>query len=465
MNNDTIFALSSGFGKSGVAVIRISGDDLRDFATNIIFPHLGGADRAAVGGVKPRHAYFCNLTDDNGDLIDQCIMIYFAAPASFTGTDVIEIHTHGAPAVINKIFEFLSHNDMRMATRGEFSRRAFLNNKMDLADIDGLAALLDAQTDKQRQFALKSMLGGDSQKYNDWRNQMIEIAAYAAAILDYDADELPQNIGEKILIKTKELYNQIKESLSRYNISRAITHGFNIVLCGETNVGKSSIFNRLVGANRAIVSSTAGTTRDVISAQIDIDGYLVNLCDTAGLRETDDEIEKIGIDRTRTETENADLVLHIYANDSAPVGRMVTAGDGGGYSAPVGRGTNEVGGGGNEIIVINKADTFTTRKNKNAIYTSAETGDGIDTLLSAIREKMHKLLDNTENNLVINARTHKLLNDTQYELENAIQKFDGNYDIFAEHVRAAGDNIGKILGAITAADVMDATFSQLCLGK
>ena len=431
MNNETIFALSSGFGKSGVAVIRISGDDLHNFFTKITRNKTFDA----------RHAYFCNLHDDDGDLIDQCIVIYFAAPHSFTGTDIIEIHTHGAPAVINKIFEFLSHNNMRMASRGEFSRRAFLNNKMDLTDVDGLAALLDAQTDKQRQFALKSMLGGDSQKYNDWRNQMIEIAAYAAAILDYDADDLPQNIGEKILAKTKELYNQIKESLSRYNISRAITHGFNIVLCGETNVGKSSIFNRLVGANRAIVSNTPGTTRDVISAQIDIDGYLVNLCDTAGLRETNDEIEQIGIDRTRAETENADLILHIYADDTNTQTKT------------------------NEITVINKSDLIKTRNNKNAIYTCAESGDGIDTLLSAIRKKMHNILDNAENTLVINARTHKLLSDTQYELGNAIQKFDGNYDIFAEHVRTAANNIGKILGTITAADVMDATFSQLCLGK
>jgi len=448
MNNDTIFALSSGFGKSGVAVIRISGDDLHDF-----FRHITGRKT-----FDARHAYFCNLTDDNGDLIDQCIVIYFAAPASFTGQDVIEIHSHGASAVINKIFAFLSANNMRMAEPGEFSRRAFLNGKMNLSDVDGLAALLDAQTDKQRQFALKSMLGGDSEIYNQWRNQMVEISAYAAAILDYDSDNLPQNIGEKILSKTRVLYSEINNSLSRYNVSRAITHGFNIALVGETNVGKSSIFNKLVGANRAIVSDIAGTTRDVISAQIDIDGYLVNLSDTAGLRETEDKIEKLGIDRTKSELDNADLVLHVFADDSAPVGRMVGAADGGGYSAPAENTTKE-------IIVINKSDKIKTRDNKNAIYTSTKTGDGIDELLNAIRKKMHAYLDNTENTLVINARTYKLLSDTKSELENAIEKFDGNYDIFAEHVRAAADNIGKILGTITANDVMDATFSQLCLGK
>ena len=430
-NNNTIFALSSGFGKSGVAVIRISGDNLKNF-----FQQISGHKNT-----EPRHAYFCNLRDDAGDLIDQCIVIYFAAPASFTGEDIIEIHSHGAPAVINKIFSFLSTQNMRMAEPGEFSRRAFLNGKMDLTDVDGLAALLDAQTDKQRQFALKSMLGGDSEKYNDWRNQMVEIAAYSAAILDYDENDLPANISEKILSKAKELFQEINTSLSHYNISRAITHGFNIALVGETNVGKSSIFNRLVGANRAIVSDIAGTTRDVISAQIDIDGYLVNLSDTAGLRETDDQIEQMGIDRTKYELENADLVLHIFNNktDTLPDNKT--------------------------IVVINKSDELKSKTNKKAIYTSAKTGKGIDELLNAIRKHLHDALDNRDNTLVINARTYKLLTDAKYELEHAIEKFDGNYDIFAEHIRAAADSIGKILGTITANDVMDATFSQLCLGK
>ena len=431
MNTDTIFALSSGFGKSGVAVIRISGNGLYDF-----FEKISGHKNPT-----PRQAYFCNFRDSTGDLIDQCIMIYFAAPQSFTGQDIIEIHTHGATAVINKVFSFLSTQNMRMANPGEFSRRAFMNNKMDLTDVDGLAALLDAQTDKQRQFALKSMLGGDSETYNTWRSKMIEISAYAAAILDYDADDLPLNIDKKILNQTRELYNEIEKTLSHYNISHAITHGFNITLIGETNVGKSSIFNKLVGSNRAIVSNTPGTTRDVISAQIDIDGFLVNLSDTAGLRETDDQIEQMGINRTKQEQDSADLILHIFNNktDTQPDNKT--------------------------IIVINKSDELKSKTNKKAIYTSAKTGAGIDELLNAIRKHLHDALDLSDNTLVINTRTHKLLTDTQTELKSAIEKYNGNYDIFAEHIRAAADNIGKILGTITTNDVMDATFSQLCLGK
>lgn len=433
MNNDTIFALSSGSGKSGVAVIRISGDNLRDiFAT-----FLGCRTFDA------RHAYFANLRDNAGDLIDQVLLLYFAAPNSFTGTDMIEIQSHGAPAVIAKIFDFLAQNNMRMATRGEFSRRAFYNGKMDLADVDGLAALLDAQTDVQRKSALHSMTGGDSEIYNHWRNDMIEISAFSAAILDYDENDLPQNIGEKLRLRTQKLYTEISDALSRYTAHRAIRSGFNIVLAGETNVGKSSLFNAIIGTNRAIVSDIAGTTRDVVSSTLDIDGFLVNISDTAGLRDNpDDVIEKIGIERTQSEIENAHLIIRVYAENTAHTTDFA-----------------------NEIIVINKSDLCSEKTNKNAIYTSAQTGDGIPELMTVIRNKMHKIMDGNESQLIINERTRGLLTDAQTELKFALDTGHENFDIFSEHIRHASDSIGKILGTITTSDVMDATFSALCLGK
>ena len=427
---DTIFALSSAPGKSGVAVIRISGDDLSQLFARIINKQNFDA----------RHTYYTNFVDDNGDLIDQCVAVFFNAPYSFTGTDVIEIYSHGAPAVINKIFDFLRTKNARIANRGEFSMRAFYNNKMDLTDVDGLVALLDAQTDKQRQTALKSLTGHDSKIYTNWRNQMIEISAYAAAILDYDADDLPKDIDKKILKQTEKLHNEIQESLSNIRASRAIQNGFNIVLVGETNVGKSSIFNKLVGSNRAIVSDIAGTTRDVVSMQIDIDGYLVNLSDTAGIRETDEEIEKIGIERTKQETKSADLILYVYNELPKKINT-----DG--------------------ITIINKSDLLKNKKNKDVIYTSAKTGDGFDKLLKAIKDKMHELMGNSESKIAINERTYELLNDAKNELKIAIEKYNGDYDIFSEHIRRAGDSIGKILGVITTSEIADATFSRLCLGK
>ncbi len=429
-NNDNIFALSSAPGKSGVAVVRISGGDLGDLFKRII-------DKKEF---ESRHAYFTNFRDNNGELIDQCIAIFFAAPNSFTGEDIIEIHSHGAMAVINKIFDFLREHNCRIATRGEFSRRAFYNNKMDLADVDGLIALLDAQTDKQRAIALKSLTGKDSKIYQNWREQMIEISAYAAAILDYDSDDLPANIDKKILSQAQNLLDEIKTSMSGYRATRAIQNGFNIVLVGETNVGKSSIFNKLVGSNRAIVSSIAGTTRDVVSQQIDIDGYLVNLSDTAGIRDASDTIEKIGIERTQAEADKADLIIHVY-NELPEI-------------------INE-----NEITVINKSDLLKDKSNKNVIYTSVKNNDGFDILLNTIKTKMHELMGGSESRIAINERTYELLNETVFELDTAIKNYDGNYDIFAEHVRRGGDSIGKILGVITTNEIADATFSRLCLGK
>ena len=430
MNNDTIFALSSAPGKSGVAVIRISGNDLSKLFKRIINKKK----------FDTRHAYFTNLTDDNKDLIDQCIAIYFNTPHSFTGEDIIEIHSHGSPAVINKIFEFLRANGCHIAQRGEFSRRAFYNNKMDLTDVDGLIALLDAQTDKQRQSALRSLTGHDSVVYNDWRNQMIEISAYAAAILDYADDELPKDIDKKIIKKTEKLLNEIKDSLSKSHIAQTIQNGFNIVLVGKTNVGKSSIFNKLVGSNRAIVSDIAGTTRDVVSQHLDIDGYLVNLSDTAGIRKSRNRIEKIGIEKTRSEIENADLILYIY--NELPK-ELKTDG----------------------ITIINKSDLLKNKNSKRVIYTSAKTGAGFDKLLKAIKEKIHETIGNNESKLVINERAHELLKDTVNELTKAIKNYNGNYDIFAEHTRRAADSIGKILGIITTNEIADMTFSRLCLGK
>lgn len=432
-NTDTIFALSSGAGKAGVAVIRISGENLRD-----MFMQLSGRSE-----FDARRAYFTKLRDVDGELIDTALLLYFAAPHSFTGTDIIEIHSHGAPAVVEKIFSDLTRRGARIATPGEFSRRAFNAGKMDLTDVDGLAALLSAQTERQRQFALKSMLGGDSDVYAAWRAQMVEISAYAAAILDYDADDLPANIGDKITAKTRQLYDEINNALSRYAAVRAVRGGFNITLAGPTNVGKSSLFNRIVGTNRAIVSDIAGTTRDVVSASLDIDGYLTNISDTAGLRDDAiDVIEKIGMDRTRDEIENADLVLRVtVANAPDDINANV-----------------------NEIVVVNKSDLNAGKKIPGAIYVSAITGDGMDDLMHAIRTRMHEKMDTAQSGVAVNARTHALLTDAAENLGAAIAA-GANYDIFAEHTRRAADAVGQILGIINAAEVMDATFSQLCLGK
>ena len=431
-SQETIFALSSGRGKAGVAVIRISGNNLNTFVQKII----------GCKTLAPRHAYFTNLCDDSGEIIDQCIIIYFAAPHSFTGTDIIEIQCHGAPAVINKVFDFLRSNNMRIATPGEFSRRAFYNNKMDLSDVDGLVALLDAQTEKQRAAALRSMMGGDSEIYKAWRTQMLRVSAYAAAMTDYDADDLPTNITNTILENIKTLYTAISGVLNNHKVSRTIQYGINIAIIGKTNAGKSSLFNRLLGTARAIVSDIPGTTRDVVSAQMDIDGYLVNLSDTAGLRNTADFVEHIGIERTNNEIEKSDIILHVITPEDSTTPITPT-----------------------EILVINKSDLIDSKFANNAIYVSAKTGDGIPKLMSIIRDRIDKITNNGESTVMLNARTYDLLVTARDELFAVLKDFNGDYDILSEHVRYAADAIGRILGTISTSEILDMTFSQLCLGK
>ena len=242
--------------------------------------------------------------------------------------------------------------------------------------------------------------------------------------------------------KTENLYQEISSALKKYGTARAIRGGVNVVLVGETNVGKSSIFNSILGTARAIVSDTPGTTRDVVSASIDMGGFLVNISDTAGLRETTDTVEQIGIQRTHDEIENADLILHVITpTDKA-------------------ENINK-----NEILIVNKSDTTKKHTYKDAIYVSAKTGDGISELTDIILSRVKRITDGGESTLMLNARTRELLQTSATELSNALNKSNDDYDIFSEHVRHAADAVGKILGTIATTDILDATFSQLCLGK
>ena len=431
--------------------------------------------------IKPRFAYLADLVDADGAVIDRAIALYFAAPNSFTGEDVLEFHTHGSTAVTQKLFDTLRAAGARMAEPGEFTRRAFDNGKMDLVEVDGLAALIDSRTDAQRRAALRTAAGTDSAVYMAWRAQMVEISAFAAAMLDYPADELPANIGETLMARTCALHDEIADALNRAGAARAVRAGFNIALVGDVNVGKSSLFNRLLGESRAIVSEIPGTTRDVVSAEIDIDGYLVRLLDTAGLRETNDAVETLGIERTRDTIENADLVLRVFPSQGGVPPSGVPA------QSKIARG---VSGGGeglqeskdNEIIIYNKCDLVKTlpgglrrHPSEGGEFVSALTGAGIPELLNTIKRRVHDRLDGAESDVVVNARAKALLQEARDELVRAYSCAPDdtrhknvplqNIDLFAEHVRRAADAIGRLLGVIGADEVADALFGQLCLGK
>ena len=434
---DAIFALSSGKGKAGVAVVRVSGPDLRGLLKKI------SNQKSAI---KNRYARLADLFDAGGGLIDRGIVIYFPAPNSFTGEDVVEFHVHGSHAVIEKLFAALQTLGARLAAPGEFSRRAYNNGKMDLVEAEGLAALLDSRTERQRAAAMRVASGASSDTYMRWRGEMVEIAAYAAAQLDYPADELPADIGEKLTARVRSLHGEITAALSRAGAARAVRAGFNIALVGPVNAGKSSLFNRLVGESRAIVSDVPGTTRDVVSAEVDIDGYLVRLLDTAGLRKTKDAIEKLGIERTNAEIESADLVVRVER-----------------LELRVERAKKD-----NEIVVYNKsdlADASQLSTLNSQLCVSALTGKGIPELLARMREEVHARLDGAEPDVVANHRTKALLEEAAAELEKSLELRVESLDKSAEHIRAAADAIGRALGIIGAQEVMDSVFGQLCLGK
>ena len=434
--NDTIYALSSAKGKSGISVIRISGENLYD-----LFTKLSNKKKPT-----PRFAYFVKLLDLNNQLIDECICIYFKSPYSSTGEDVIEIHPHGSKAVIDKIFKLLDNLNLRIAEPGEFTKRAFYNNKMNLIEVDGLINILEAKTEKQHKLAISNLTGTNSDIISMWRNEMLEICAYSSAISDYPSDELPDNIEENIKNKIKNLYIKINKVISNFENVSKIQNGINISIIGETNVGKSSIFNKIIGESRAIISDIPGTTRDVISADIDINGYLIHLSDTAGIRETNDTIENIGISKTFNEIEKSDIILKVITPN---------------------KNIKKIDIDKKTILIVNKCDLVKEQieKEKNIIYLSASDNIGFDTLINAITKKIEENIDTQDNFIMITKRVRDLLNDAVYWLKTSISNTSIDFDILSEQIKYASNSLGKATGIITVDETMDLMFSSLCLGK
>ncbi|MCL2629596.1 MAG: tRNA uridine-5-carboxymethylaminomethyl(34) synthesis GTPase MnmE [Alphaproteobacteria bacterium] len=417
-NDDIIFALSSGNPPAGVAVIRISGAALGE-----MFQKLAG-----IAKPKPRHMYFTNLKG-----IDECLVAWFKAPASFTGEDVIEIHSHGSIAVIDKIYELLRGLGARIAERGEFAARAFMNGKMDLQSIDGLGDLINAKTERQRIQAFASYTGSGSRLYQTWRNELVLISANLAAATEFPAQELPGGLVPDAMEKIKTLLEQIDSHLGTYAAGRIIKSGFRIVLGGLVNAGKSSLFNALIGSDRAIVSSVPGTTRDWISAQMDIEGYLVELVDTAGLRESDNEIESIGIEKSKELIESADLVIEVKREKL--------------------KGKSDDG-----FIVYTHGDLT---GDPDAV--SVVTGQNMDKLIARIKSEIEKRIGVAEPFCVSNEKTAELLRQATGYLSAALAQTIP--ELTAENVRLAANALGKVLGVVDFDEIQSAIFGRLCMGK
>ncbi len=446
MDNKTIYALSTVMGKSGVAVIRISGTDAFD-----IFSKMTELN---VEKIVARKMYFTPLFDHvSRETLDNVLIVGFKSPNSFTGENTVEINCHGSKAVIKSIIKSIaSLKNFRLAEPGEFSRRAFYNGKMDLTEAEGLADLIDAETELQQKVALHQMNGTLFNLYKDWRSRLVEILSYLEAFIDFPEENIPQNTVFKIQNAVFKISQEINEHLSNNNIDNRLREGFNVVISGPTNAGKSSLINTIAKRNIAIVSDIAGTTRDSIDCYIDLNGYPVVFSDTAGLRESSDEIEKIGISIALDKIKKADFNVFLFdANEDAPDI----------FSSFLSEKKNYV-------LVGNKSEYLSQAQkeilqNQNVLLISAKENQNVDLLLNKIHGYLSEQYSLTNANLITRQRYKECLTEC---LDN-LYRFDLNKEIelAAEDIRFACRAIGKITGDVEVSEILDKIFSSFCIGK
>lgn len=445
MDNKTIYALSTVMGKSGVAVVRISGP--RAFA---VYDELTSKKSTDI---VSRKMELLKLYNQAGELLDCCLMVGFKAPNSFTGEDTVEINCHGSKAVIRGILAALGKiADFRMAEPGEFSRRAFYNGKMDLTEADGLADLIDAETALQRKVALEQMGGNLLSLYDKWRERLVAVLSYVEAYIDFPDENIPVNTVFKLENDVAELKKEIEKHLIDNKIEERLRDGFKVVIAGPTNAGKSSLINAIVRRNVAIVSDIAGTTRDVIDAYIDLNGFPVIFTDTAGLRETDDEIEKIGVTLAREKIAAADFKLFMF--DASIDTPDIFA--------------DYLDSENNYLVVANKSDKLTPKQRKalenaGCVLISAKNNENIAVITNKISAYFSEMYDKSSSRLITRQRYKEALlecveNLARFNLQKEIE-------LAAEDIRLACRAIGKITGRVEVDEILDKIFSSFCIGK
>ncbi|WP_322887101.1 tRNA uridine-5-carboxymethylaminomethyl(34) synthesis GTPase MnmE [Sinorhizobium medicae] len=436
---DTIYALSSGSPPAGVALIRVSGPATADALARLCGP-LPPARVATLRTIRTR----------NSDILDSSLVLYFPGPASFTGEDCCELQVHGGRAVVSAILDELAAMDgLRHAEAGEFARRAFQNGKLDLVEVEGLADLIAAETEMQRRLAVEQSGGGQSALYAGWARRLTHARAMIEAELDFaDEDDIPGSVSAAIWTDIGRLREEIDEHIARAGVAEIIRDGLKIVIAGEPNAGKSSLLNALAQRDIAIVTEIAGTTRDVLSVDLSLAGFSVKLFDTAGLRETDEVVEREGIRRARQVIADADLVLLLSEKPSdfrldewQP-----------GKSVPV-------------IRVATKVDRPMPRwKTSEAdVFLSTRTGEGMDKLLAMLQAHLPDLAGNTALSMPSRRRHVDCLRQAGAALVRSMEARE--LELQAEQLRQAGDALGRITGRVDVEKLLDVIFSEFCIGK
>jgi tRNA modification GTPase len=446
--DQTIFALSSGRPPSAIAIVRVSG------------PEAGRVAAALTGKVlMPRLASRVILRAATGEPIDDAVALWFPHPASATGEDVAEFHVHGGRAVLAAVFEAISNvPNVRAAEAGEFTRRAFENGKLDLTEAEGLDDLIHADTDRQRRQALRQLRGLLGDKARDWRERIIAASALIEAGIDFsDEGDVSGELIAPALQEIRALHDDIAKVLAAQGKAERLREGLVVAIAGPPNVGKSTLINQLARREVAIVSPHAGTTRDVIEVQLDLDGYPVTVIDTAGIRETDDPVEQEGVRRARARAADADLVLWL---SDAPGGdaKQPSA------AAPVWTVRNKIDLG-REGLSVGTSPVKEPLAEGRTFAISARQGDGLPELIDALVGFAAAFFGTSEGALVTRARQRDLLQQAAASLRRCMDLAGEGEELAAEELRAASYALGRLLGRVDVEDVLGAIFQKFCIGK
>ena len=442
----TIYALSSGPGIAGVAVIRVSGED-----TSKVIKLITGKDLPV-----PRVATLREMNNINtNELIDEGLVIWFPGPQSYTGEDLAEFHVHGSRAVVAALHASISKiKNCRLAEPGEFTKRAFQNKKINLMKAESIGDLISSETEIQRKQAIKIMNGKSSDKFNSWREKLLKILSHVEAKIDFPDEDLPQDILLEIKKTSEQVLKEIIKILEDQKVGERIREGFKIAIVGPTNAGKSSLLNYLSKRDVAIVSEVAGTTRDVIETHLDLDGYPVIISDTAGIRDSKNEIEKKGIKLALNRAEEADLRLVVIEPKNL---------DFTGFLKDL---FDE-----NSILVINKSDLLQKNldeqiKKLEHVLISIIKNSNLDILINKIKNKLKNKFISSEDILITRERHRQHLEQCVEHLKNfGDKKKNDDLDKGAEDLRLATRHLGMIVGKVDVEEILSSIFNDFCIGK
>ena len=443
--SDTICALATAYGQSGIGVIRVTGPLSKSISKKILHQDL-----------EPRYAYYGSFFDNDNNLIDKGVAIAFPGPNSYTGEDVVEFQGHGGVSVIRKLLETIISLDVRVAEPGEFTKRAFLNGKMDLVQAEAVQDLIQSSSEESALSAVRSLTGEFSEKINQILSELIALRVFVEATIDFSDEEIDFLESHEVSSKLYSLKLTLLNILESANQGAILRDGIHVAIAGKPNAGKSSLLNSLTKQPSAIVTDVAGTTRDVLKETIQIDGMPIHIIDTAGLHNSDNIIEQEGIRRAHTEINNADVVLLVYDASDKSVDLSILPESV--KDKP-------------KIVIKNKIDLTGSKtgiqkiQNNSEISISAKNGDGINIVRKALAD-FAGLNSNTEGVFLARKRHIIAINETLSFINSAISQLDGGAsELVAEDLRQAGMHLGQITGEFSSDDLLGQIFSSFCIGK